>query len=83
MSISRFLAPRVSGLQEDRISGDLGQDPDLPRQEAAVVVVVGGVGDVSVIRDRRAANEPMNQTYQHPQCLMAADRGVAMRLAEL
>lgn len=51
MSISRFLAPQVSGLQGDRTSGDLGQDPDLPPQEAAVVVAVVGVGDVSVIRD--------------------------------
>lgn len=49
MSISQFLAPPVSGLQGDRISGDLGQHPDLPRQEAVGVAV--GVGDVSVIRD--------------------------------
>ena len=39
MSMSQFLALQVSGLQGDRISGVLDQDPDL-----AVGVAVG-VGD--------------------------------------
>jgi hypothetical protein len=41
MSISQFLALRVSGLQGDRISGVLDQHPDLAVGVAVGVAVVG------------------------------------------
>lgn len=48
-SISQFLALQVSGLQGDRISGVLDQQPDLPRQGLAAP------GDAEATAPKQAA----------------------------
>lgn len=94
MSISQFLALRVSGLQGlqvgsgqgDRISGVLDQHPDL-----AVGVVVGvAVGDArssgtsarSVTRQQRAAMRSESAHVHDPLNSLSAQRGVGLTASE-
>ena len=94
MSISQFLALRVSGLQGlqvgsgqgDRISGVLDQHPDL-----AVGVVVGvAVGDArssgtsarSVTRQQRAAMRCESAHVHDPLNSLSAQRGVGLTASE-
>ena len=86
MSISQFLALRVSGLQADRISGVLDQHPDL-----AVGVVVGvAVGDArssgtsarSVTRQQRAAMRSESAHVHDPLNSLSAQRGVGLTASE-
>jgi hypothetical protein len=94
MSISQFLALRVSGLQGlqvgsgqgDRISGVLDQHPDL-----AVGVVVGvAVGDArssgtlarSVTRQQRAVMRSESACVHDPLNSLSAQRGVGLTASE-
>ena len=85
MSISQFLALRVSGvqgLQGDRISGVLDQHPDLA-VGAAVGVAVGdarssGTSARSITRQQRAVMRSESAYVHDPLNSLSAQRGSAL-----
>jgi hypothetical protein len=94
MSISQFLALRVSGLQGlqvsglqgDRISGVLDQHPDLA-VGVAVDVAVGdarwsGTSARSVTRQQRAVMRSQSAYVHDPLNSLSAQRGVGLTASE-